>query len=144
MYVFLLNTGFCSRMFRLISCVLLYSTLTMGYPFPFPAAPVVPPTAVIPTPYPFVPGATPVVPTATPYGPGISPVVPTAIPYAPGVKPVVPSAIPFVPGARPIVPGANNPYYNYARAPAIPILSYSSEHGLDGTYAFRFVFRKVP
>ncbi|KAJ8732053.1 hypothetical protein PYW08_014783 [Mythimna loreyi] len=111
-------------MFRLISCVLLCGTLAAGYPFPFPAAPVVPPTAVIPT----------VVPTALPYGPVISPVVPTAA----GVRPVVPNALPYAPGARPIVPGVNNPYYNYAGAPAIPILTYSNEHGLDGTYAFSF------
>lgn len=112
-------------MFRLISCVLLYSTLTAGYPFPFPAAPVVVPTSVIPTPFPYVPGPTPTVPTANPYAPGVNPLVPTTIPYTPG--------------ARAIVPGVNNPYYNYAGSPVVPILSYSNEHGLDGNYAFRFV-----
>ncbi|XP_063890224.1 endocuticle structural glycoprotein SgAbd-1-like [Helicoverpa armigera] len=109
-------------MYRLIGCVLLYGTLTTGLPFPFPGVPVVPPTPVIPTPFPFVPGSTPI--------------VPGAIPYA--GRPVVPTAIPFAPGAAPIVPGVGNPYYNYAGAPAIPILSYSNEHGLDGTYAFSF------
>ena len=130
-------------MFRLISCVLLYSTLTVGYPFPFPAAPVVAPTAVIPTQFPYVPGSTPIVPTAIPYAPGVSPVVPSAIPYAPGVRPIVSTALPFAPAPTAIVPGVNNPYYNYAGAPAIPIVSYSSEHGADGTYAFRFDINEI-
>ncbi|TKX27768.1 cuticular protein RR-1 [Spodoptera litura] len=111
----------CGNMFRIISCVLLYSTLIAGFPFPFPAAPVVPPTAVVPTPFPFVPGSTP---------------VPTTVPFASPVRPVIPTPIPLAPGARPVLPGINNPYYNYAGGPAIPILSYSSEHGVDGTYAF--------
>ncbi|KAH9627614.1 hypothetical protein HF086_010766 [Spodoptera exigua] len=115
------------QMFRIISCVVLFSTLIAGFPFPFPAAPVVPPpTAVIPTPFPFVPGSTPVVPTTVPFATPVRPVIPTPVP------------VPLAPGARPVLPAINNPYYNYAGGPAIPILSYSSEHGVDGTYAFSF------
>lgn len=98
-------------MIRFIGSVLLFSTLSMAVPFPFPAAPVVPPITVASTAYPFVPGPTP----------------------------LVPAAFPFAQRPTSVVPGVNSPYYNYAGAPAVPIVSYSSEHGLDGTYAFRYV-----
>lgn len=99
------------RMLRLISSLLVFSALSAAFPFPIPAAPVIPPLPVIPTKFPFVPGATP----------------------------IIPGAVPFAPVARPALPGLSNPYYNYAGGPAVPIVTYSSEHGLDGTYAFRYV-----
>lgn len=105
-------------MLRVISSLLVFSAISSAFPFPIPAAPVIPPIPVIPTKFPYVPGATP----------------------------IVPGTVPFVPVTRPAVPGLNNPYYNYAGGPAVPIVTYSSEHGLDGTYAFRYVkillFRK--
>lgn len=68
-------------------------------------------------------------PAVPPIPPVVPPIVPTAYPYSP--------ATPIVPG----LPGYNNPYYNQYRTPgaAVPILTYSSEHNGDGSYAFRFV-----
>ncbi|CAB3221365.1 unnamed protein product [Arctia plantaginis] len=52
--------------------------------------------------------------------------------------PALPTPFSFGPTPRPLGPGFNNPYYNYAEGQAVPILSYSNEHGLDGSYAFSF------
>lgn len=67
--------------------------------------------------------------------------LPFPIPAAPTVAPIAPvPPFPLGPnGPRPLGPGFNNPYYNYPGGPTVPILSYSSEHGLDGNYAFRYV-----
>ncbi|XP_075971008.1 uncharacterized protein LOC142973255 [Anticarsia gemmatalis] len=65
---------------------------------------------------------------------------PFPLPVEPPVAPIgpVPPHFPFGPTPRPLGPGFKNPYYNYAGTGAVPILSYSSEHGLDGNYAFSF------
>ncbi|CAH2237040.1 jg9532 [Pararge aegeria aegeria] len=43
---------------------------------------------------------------------------------------------PYYAGRNPLAPGYN-PYYNSARA-AVPILSYSDNHGIDGSYSYSF------
>ncbi|XP_049866249.1 uncharacterized protein LOC126366948 [Pectinophora gossypiella] len=102
-------------MLRLLSCVLLYLSLTSGQVVPYG-----------PTTAPFAPN----IPTAI--APTVPPVIPAAGPF------------PFGPTPRPIVPGYNgynNGYYNRfnpAAGPAIPILTYSNDHVGDGTYSFSF------
>lgn len=106
------------RMLKIVICLVLYCTVSSGqtYPFVAPAVPIVPPVA---------------------------PILPVA-PFTPASRPVIPG-----------LPGYNNPYYNqYNRVPGvagvpgavvpgafIPILTYSSEHAGDGSYAFRFVIK---
>ncbi|KAI8428877.1 hypothetical protein MSG28_007516 [Choristoneura fumiferana] len=59
-------------------------------------------------------------------------------PFTPGIPPVAPTIFPFSPTPRPALPGYTNPYYNPNAGPAIPILTYSNEHGADGTYSYSF------
>lgn len=102
------------QMLRLI-CVFLYCVLARGQ--------------TVPPPLPF--GVTPPVP----YG--------SLPPFTPGIPPVAPTIYPLGPNARPSLPGYNNPYYNPNAGPAIPILTYSNDHGADGTYSYRFVCPQI-
>lgn len=111
-------------MLRLLSCFTLYITLSASQIVPYGPTPV-------PLPGPFARGAIP-----APFARG--PVPGPFVPGLPGIPPVVPTVYPFGPTPRPLVPGAyNNPYYNGAGAPAVPIVTYSSDHVGDGTYSFR-------
>lgn len=102
-------------MLKIVSCVVLYCTMASSQTSPY----------VAPFPVPIVPPVAPILP--------VPPILPVN-PYAPTPRPIG-------------LPGYNNPYYNqYNRVPAVPvapgaavpILTYSSEHAGDGTYAFRF------
>ncbi|XP_063379460.1 uncharacterized protein LOC134666238 [Cydia fagiglandana] len=100
-------------MIRFLSCILLCCSLASGQTLSSPL-----PLGATPVPY-VPPGLTP-----------IPPVAPTIFPFGP--TPRVPR--PLVPG----VAGYNNPYYNPAAGPAVPILTYSNDHGADGSYSYSF------
>ncbi|XP_063361287.1 larval cuticle protein A1A-like [Cydia amplana] len=71
---------------------------------------------------------------------GVTP-VPYVPPGLPPIPPVAPTIFPFGPTPRPLVPGVagyNNPYYNPAVGQAVPILTYSNDHGADGSYSYSF------
>lgn len=61
---------------------------------------------------------------------GATPIAPTAAAIAP-----LGTFSPYYAGRYPVAPGYS-PYYNPASATA-PILSYSNNHGIDGSYSYR-------
>lgn len=100
------------QMFCLLTCALLYLTLSNAQ-----------------TPY----GATPL---PTPFSRPTPSTYPTTLPTTvSSLAPTVP--LPFGPNHRPFGPSFNHAYYDPAAGPAVPILTYSSEHVGDGTYSYR-------